>query len=86
MGHLMARSGKNDYYFDMSKTYKMIKLVGISDKNYEGAIQNAITEAGSSLKGLSWFNVIEQHGKIDESGKVVEWQVVIDVAFRILEK
>ncbi len=74
------------YPFCMNKTYKMIKLIGISEKGYEDAIQNAISEAQSSLKGLAWFDVKEQHGKIDADGKVVEWQVVLDVAFRILEK
>jgi hypothetical protein len=70
----------------MSKTFKMIKLVGISEKNFEDAIQNAINEAHHSLKGLNWFEVVEQRGKIDESGKVVEWQVVLDVAFKIISK
>ncbi|MES0492008.1 MAG: dodecin [Leptospirales bacterium] len=68
----------------MSKTFKMIKLVGISDKSYEDAIQNAITEAGAHLKGLNWFEVVEQRGRISEDGKVDEWQVIIEVAFKIL--
>jgi len=68
----------------MSKTFKMIKLVGVSEKSYEDAVQNAVNEASESLKGLNWFEVIEQRGRIDESGKVVEWQVVIEVAFKIL--
>jgi len=70
----------------MSKTYKLIKLVGISEKNYEDAIQNAITEAGEHLKGLNWFEVVEQRGKISEDGKVVEWQVIVEVAFKIIHK
>ena len=64
----------------------MIKLVGTSDKNYEDAIQNAIGEAHHTLRGLNWFEVVEQRGRIDENGKVVEWQVVLDVAFKIISK
>jgi len=63
----------------------MIRLVGTSPKNYEDAIQNAISDASESLKGLNWFQLIEQRGRIGEDGKVVEWQVVIDVAFKILK-
>ncbi len=70
----------------MNNTFKLIRLVGISDKNYEDAIQNALADAHESLQGLNWFQVVEQRGRIDESGKVVEWQVVLDVAFKILRK
>lgn len=68
----------------MSKTYKMIRLVGTSEKSYEDAIQNAIVDAGKSLKGLAWFQVADQRGHISEDGKVNEWQVVLDVAFKVL--
>jgi len=68
----------------MSGTFKIIKLAGTSPKSYDEAIQNAITEAGHTLKGLNWFEVKEQRGRIDDKGKVVEWQVVIDVAFKIM--
>lgn len=68
----------------MNKTQKVIRLVGISDKSYEDAIQNAVKDAHETLKGLSWFELVEQRGRIDDSGKVVEWQVVVDVAFKIM--
>ena len=69
----------------MSSTFKMIRLVGTSPKSYEDAIQNAVNDARDSLRGLNWFQLVEQRGRIDEDGKVVEWQVVIDVAFKILK-
>ena len=70
----------------MSKTYKMIRLVGTSDKSYEDAIQNAIHDARESLHDLDWFQVMEQRGRIDASGKVIEFQAVIEVGFRIIKK
>ena len=73
------------YCMGMSNTYKMIRLVGTSEKGFEDAIQNAVSEAGHTLKGLNWFEVVEHHGKINEAGKVVEWQVVMDVAFKIIK-
>ncbi len=68
----------------MSKTYKVIRLAGTSDKSHDEAVQNALDDAHHSLKGLNWFEVKEQRGRIDEkSGRVVEWQVVMDVGFKI---
>lgn len=69
----------------MERTYKKIELVGISNRSFEEAISNAVAKASRSLHGLSWFEVAEQHGKISE-GKVVEYQVVVKVAFKLDEK
>ncbi|MFQ5354511.1 MAG: dodecin [Thermodesulfobacteriota bacterium] len=66
----------------MGKTFKQIELVGISEKSYEEAISNAIEHASQSLHGLSWFEVIEQRGKI-AGGKVAEFQVVLKAAFKL---
>ena len=36
-------------------TYKIIELVGSSPDGLESAIENAISRAGATLKGLDWF-------------------------------
>jgi hypothetical protein len=66
----------------MERTYKQIELIGISEKGYEDAIQNAVAKASESLRGLSWFEVLEQRGRIAE-GKVAEYQVIIKAAFKL---
>ena len=66
----------------MDRVYKKIELVGISPKSYEEAINNALKKASESLHGLSWFELVEQHGRIVE-GKVAEFQAVIKVAFKV---
>ena len=66
----------------MDRTYKQIELVGIAEEGYEKAIQNAIGKASQSLREISWFEVIEQRGKVS-AGKVVEYQVIIKVAFKL---
>jgi flavin-binding protein dodecin len=68
---------------NMSKTYKIIELVGISSKSYEDAIQNAVKEASQTLKGLSWFEVIQMRGGINKD-KIAEYQVILKVGFRII--
>jgi flavin-binding protein dodecin len=66
------------------KTYKIIRLAGTSGTSYEDAIQSALNDAHETLKGLNWFEVKEHRGRIDEaSGTVAEWQVIIEVGFKI---
>ena len=43
----------------MGKTFKIIEMVGTSEKGYEDAIQSAVAEASKTLKGLSWYEVVE---------------------------
>ena len=66
----------------MDRTYKQIELVGIAKEGYEKAIQNAISKASQTLEDIAWFEVIEQRGKVS-SGQVVEYQVIIKVAFKL---
>ena len=66
----------------MAKTYKKIELVGVSEKSYEDAIRSAVAKASESLHGLAWFEVAEQHGRIAD-GKVVEFQVILKIAFKL---
>lgn len=68
----------------MERTYKLIELVGISEKSYEEAIQNAIKKASQTLKGLSWFEVVELRGAI-ANDHVAEFQAKVKLAFRVKE-
>ena len=68
----------------MSKTYKIIELVGVSTESYEDATKNAIKEASKTLKGLSWFEVAQMRGGIRED-QVSEYQVILKVGFRLMD-
>ena len=68
----------------MSKTYKIIELVGTSDKSYDEAIRNALKEASKSLKALSWFEVVQMRGGITD-GEISEYQVILKVGFRLID-
>jgi dodecin len=65
------------------RTYKLIELVGISDKSFADATNNAVKKAAESLQGLAWFEVVEQRGSI-KNGRVGEYQVKLNVAFRLM--
>ncbi|MDO9086557.1 MAG: dodecin family protein [Anaerolineaceae bacterium] len=62
--------------------YKKIELVGSSKVSIEDAIQNAIAQAGETLKNLRWFEVVETRGQI-ENNQVAYWQVTIKVGFTV---
>lgn len=63
----------------MSTYYEKIEIVGISDKSYEDAIQNAVNEAKNRFSELRWFEVVEFRGGINENGSV-QYQVVLKIA------
>jgi flavin-binding protein dodecin len=63
------------------RTYKLIELVGTSMKSYEDATNEAIEKAKESLDDLSWFEVVELRGGIQEGG--IEYQVKLRVAFKV---
>ena len=63
-------------------TYKLIDLVGSSPTSIEDAINNALAEAGKTIKHLEWFEVVETRGHIRDN-KAAHFQVTIKVGFRI---
>lgn len=66
-----------------SKTYKLIELVGVSDRGFDDAVKSALRRAGATLKGLAWFEVVEQRGALRDGA--VEYQAKVKVAFRLMD-
>jgi flavin-binding protein dodecin len=62
--------------------YKKIELVGSSKISIEDAIQNAISQAGTTIENLRWFEVVETRGQIEDN-RVAYWQVTIKVGFTV---
>lgn len=65
------------------RTYKLIELVGVSSRSFADAASNAVRKAGKTLQGLSWFEVAEMRGSI-ENGRIKEYQVKVRVAFKLM--
>jgi len=65
------------------RVYKKVEVIGISTESVEGAIQAAVSRAQESLEKLSWFEVQDVRGHIDDDGKVSEYQVVLKIAFAL---
>lgn len=62
--------------------YRVIQLVGTSEKSISDAIEQAVARASKTLRDLRWFEVVETRGSI-EGGKVSQYQVTLKVGFTI---
>ena len=61
--------------------YKIVELVGTSDKSWEDAARNAVDKAARHLRGLR----IAEIGKLDmkvEDNKVVSYRARVNVSFK----
>ena len=63
-------------------TYKKIEITGSSDNSIEEAVNNAITHAAKTVRGMRWFEVTETRGDITD-GKVSHWQVTVKIGFTL---
>lgn len=64
------------------ETYKLIEIAGTSSDSLQGAIENGVARASKTLRGLSWFQVGEVRGRIDDD-KVAEYQVIMKVGVKL---
>jgi flavin-binding protein dodecin len=62
--------------------YKIMDLVGSSEKSIEEAIQNAIARAAKTIREMKWFEVVQTRGHI-EKGSVRHYQVTLRVGFTL---
>ena len=67
---------------EMDHVYKVLELVGSSEKGVEDAIQNAIARASKTIRELKWFEVVQTRGHI-EGGAVRHYQVTLRVGFTL---
>ncbi len=62
--------------------YRVIQIVGSSEKSIDDAIRVAIARASKTLRELRWFEVVETRGHIDK-GQVSHFQVTLKVGFTL---
>lgn len=62
--------------------YKIVELVGSSDKSVEDAINTGIGRASQTLRNLRWFEVSNVRGEIKD-GKVAHYQVSMRIGFTL---
>ena len=62
-------------------TYKVIELVGTSEKSWEDAAKNAVERAGKSLRDLRIAEVLTLDMRV-EKNKVVAYRARVKVSFK----
>jgi flavin-binding protein dodecin len=66
----------------MSEVFKVTEVVGTSPTSFAEAVRVAVAEAARTIRHMSWFEVVEQRGRIAD-GKVAEFQVTVKIAFKL---
>jgi flavin-binding protein dodecin len=67
----------------MSNIYKVIEIIGSSEKSWEEAARKAVETASKSLKEIRIAEVKELDMRV-EKGKVVEYRAKLRVSFRFI--
>lgn len=61
--------------------YKVVELVGTSDKSWEDAVKNVVKKAQGSLRDLRVAEVSELDVKI-ENGEVIAYRAKVKLSFK----
>jgi len=59
---------------------RVTEVVGSDPESFAKAVQNAVTTASKTLRGLKWFRVSELEGSI-ENDKVSEFRALVRIYF-----
>lgn len=65
-----------------NSVYKKEEMVGTSAVSISDAINNAIATATRTIEHVTWFEVSEIRGHVEE-GKVSQYQVVLKIGHRL---
>ncbi len=65
--------------------YKVIEIIGTSEKSWEDAAKSAVERASKTLEDLRVAEVTSQDMKI-EDGKVVAYRTKISLSFKFKEE
>ena len=68
-----------------NKVYKLVEVVGTSEKGFAEAVAAGVSRAAKTLRNLDWFEVTDMRGRVAKN-KVAQYQVTIKVGFRLDEE
>jgi flavin-binding protein dodecin len=69
-----------DGHAEPPTTVRVIELVGVSDKSWSDAAQQAVERASETLRNVTGVDVIHSTGVV-RGGKIVEYHVDVKIAF-----
>lgn len=65
-----------------NRVYKLVEIVGTSEKGFAEAVATGVERAAQTLRNLDWFEVTELRGRV-ANDKVSQYQVKMKVGFRL---
>lgn len=70
----------NNVHAEAPATVRVIELVGVSDKSWSDAAQQAVERASETIRHVTGIDVLHSTGVV-RGGKIVEYHVNLKVAF-----
>ena len=61
---------------------KVIEIIGVSQENFDDAIQKGVSKAADSVKGITGLEVMRQTAKVRD-GRPTEFRVALKLAFAV---
>lgn len=65
-----------------SGAVKVIEVIGVSEKSFEDAVDQAVSKASESIKGITGVEVQNMNARV-EGGKVVQYRASCKLAFAV---
>lgn len=65
-----------------SGAIKVIEIIGISEKSFDDAVNQAVTKASISIKGITGVEVIKHSAKVVD-GKITQYKANVKLAFAV---
>ena len=62
--------------------WKYIEVVGESPKSFADAVREAVEEAGKTVRGMEWFEVVSLRGRIAKD-RIERYQAVVKIGFKV---
>lgn len=63
-------------------TIKVLELVGVSNKSWHDAVDQALAEASKTVRNITGVDVLHTTAKVKEN-KIVEYHANVKFAFRV---
>ncbi len=67
----------------MSSIKKVIEVLASSEKSFEDAMQNALTEASKSVKGIRSIYIKDQSCRVRDN-KISEYRITAKISFEVM--
>ncbi len=64
---------------------RITEIVGSDPESFAHAVQNAVSTASKTVRGMKWFRVAEFEGSIQQN-KVTEYRALVRIYFDYEEK